>query len=80
MVAAVRALYWDGRSLALEANHSEPKITGGEALVRVRLAGICSTDLQIFQGYMGFRGIPGHELVGEVVQGAPALAGPAGAA
>jgi threonine dehydrogenase-like Zn-dependent dehydrogenase len=71
----MRALYWSGESLALEENHPEPKTTGGEAIVRVRLAGICSTDLQIFQGYMGFRGIPGHEFVGEVVKGAPALAG-----
>jgi threonine dehydrogenase-like Zn-dependent dehydrogenase len=35
----------------------------------VRLAGICSTDLQIFKGYMGFRGVPGHEFVGEAVEG-----------
>jgi threonine dehydrogenase-like Zn-dependent dehydrogenase len=35
--------------------------------VRVRQAGICSTDLEIVRGYMGFRGIPGHEFVGEVI-------------
>ena len=71
----MKALYWDGATLALETNHPEPKTTGGEAVVRVRLAGICATDLQIFQGYMGFRGIPGHEFIGEVVQGPPALIG-----
>jgi threonine dehydrogenase-like Zn-dependent dehydrogenase len=71
----MKALYWDGRGLAVDANHAEPKTTGGEAVVRVRLAGICATDLQIFRGYMSFRGVPGHELVGEVVQGAPSLAG-----
>jgi threonine dehydrogenase-like Zn-dependent dehydrogenase len=71
----MKALFWDGHSLALDANHPDPKTTGGEAVVRVRLAGICATDLQIFQGYMGFRGIPGHEFVGDVVQGAPSLAG-----
>jgi len=71
----MRALYWDGGALKFRENHPEPKTTGGEAIVRVRLAGICSTDLQIFQGYMGFRGVPGHEFVGEVVKGAPALAG-----
>lgn len=71
----MKALYWDGGNLALDANHAEPKTIGGEAVVRVRLAGICATDLQIFHGYMGFRGIPGHEFVGEVVQGAPSLAG-----
>jgi len=71
----VKALYWDGAILTVETNHPEPKTTGGEAVVRVRLAGICATDLQIFQGYMGFRGIPGHEFIGEVVQGPPALIG-----
>jgi threonine dehydrogenase-like Zn-dependent dehydrogenase len=70
----MKALHWDGGRLALD-DHPEPKTTSGEAIVRVRLAGICSTDLQIFQGYMGFRGIPGHEFVGEVIKGAPALAG-----
>jgi threonine dehydrogenase-like Zn-dependent dehydrogenase len=43
--------------------------------VRVRLAGICSTDLQIFQGYMGFQGVPGHEWVGEVCAGPQAWIG-----
>ncbi|HEY8516970.1 MAG TPA: alcohol dehydrogenase catalytic domain-containing protein [Candidatus Binatia bacterium] len=45
------------------------------ALVRVHLAGICSTDLQILRGYMGFRGTLGHEFVGEVVEGPAELAG-----
>jgi 2-desacetyl-2-hydroxyethyl bacteriochlorophyllide A dehydrogenase len=71
----MKALYWDGGNLVIDANHAEPKTTGGEAVVRVRLAGICATDLQIFRGYMGFRGVPGHEFVGEVVQGAPSLSG-----
>ncbi|HEY1269314.1 MAG TPA: alcohol dehydrogenase catalytic domain-containing protein [Candidatus Binatia bacterium] len=71
----MRALYWNGQNLALDKNHPDPKTTGGEAVVRVRLAGICSTDLQILQGYMGFRGVPGHEFVGEVVKGPPALVG-----
>lgn len=39
----------------------------GEALLAVRVAGVCDTDLQLARGYMGFRGIPGHELVGEVL-------------
>lgn len=38
----------------------------GECQVRVRLAGICSTDLEITKGYMDFSGIPGHEFVGVV--------------
>ena len=40
----------------------------GEALVRVRMAGICSTDLEIARGYLGFFGTLGHEFVGEVIE------------
>ena len=43
------------------------------ALVKVHLAGICATDLQIFKGYMHFKGVPGHEFVGSVVEGPPEL-------
>jgi threonine dehydrogenase-like Zn-dependent dehydrogenase len=38
----------------------------GESVVRVRLAGICGTDLELAKGYMDYHGIPGHEFVGEV--------------
>ncbi|MBI5352494.1 MAG: alcohol dehydrogenase catalytic domain-containing protein [Chloroflexi bacterium] len=38
-----------------------------EALIRIRKAGICSTDLEMVKGYYPFTGIPGHEFVGEVV-------------
>ena len=38
-----------------------------EALIKVRLAGICATDLELVKGYYPFTGIPGHEFVGEVV-------------
>lgn len=43
-----------------------PKRKDGEALIKVRMAGICNTDLEIIGGYMGFRGILGHEFVGQV--------------
>jgi threonine dehydrogenase-like Zn-dependent dehydrogenase len=45
-----------------------PKLRSGWALIRVRLAGICSTDVEILRGYHQFRGVPGHEFVGEVVE------------
>jgi len=45
------------------------------ALIKVHLAGICSTDLQIFKGYMGFTGVPGHEFVGSVIEGPRDLTG-----
>ncbi len=37
-----------------------------EALVKVRMAGICKTDVEIVKGYMDFHGVPGHEFVGTV--------------
>jgi alcohol dehydrogenase len=43
-----------------------PKLRRGWALVRVRLTGICNTDIEILRGYHNFRGTPGHEFVGEV--------------
>ena len=45
-----------------------PKLRPGWAVVRVRLAGICNTDVEILRGYHAFRGTPGHEFVGEVVE------------
>lgn len=47
---------------------SRPKLRYGWALVRVRLAGICNTDIEILHGYHDFRGTPGHEFVGEVAE------------
>jgi threonine dehydrogenase-like Zn-dependent dehydrogenase len=44
------------------------KLRRGWALVRVRLAGICNTDVEILRGYHHFRGTPGHEFVGEVAE------------
>jgi threonine dehydrogenase-like Zn-dependent dehydrogenase len=63
----VRALCWDGTRLALARDVPDPKPGSGEALVRVELAGICRTDLEITRGYFGFRGTPGHEWVGRVL-------------
>lgn len=40
----------------------------GEALIRVRKAGVCSTDLELVKGYYPFTGIIGHEFVGDVVE------------
>ena len=48
-----------------------PRPRRGEALIRVHCAGICNTDLELLAGYYGFRGVPGHEFVGTVVEGSP---------
>ena len=52
-----------------------PEPGEGEALVRVALAGICGTDLELVKGYMPFAGIPGHEFVGIVERGPEAILG-----
>jgi len=51
-----------------ESSRPLPKLRPGWALVRVRLAGVCNTDIEILRGYHDFRGTPGHEFVGEVAE------------
>ncbi len=57
-------LYFDGAPQLKELPAPSP--APGEVLVRVTLAGICGTDLQVLRGYHNFRGIMGHEFVGVV--------------
>jgi threonine dehydrogenase-like Zn-dependent dehydrogenase len=47
----------------------EPRAPPGEAVLEVRRAGICATDLEIARGYMGFSGVLGHEVLGTVIEG-----------
>ena len=58
------ALVFDGEPRVTEV--PMPRPVPGEALVRVLSAGICNTDLELMKGYMGFKGILGHEFVGIV--------------
>lgn len=52
--------------LALRADVPLPKPAADEALIRLKLAGICATDLELIKGYKQFNGILGHEFVGSV--------------
>jgi alcohol dehydrogenase len=63
----MKALWFDGERLALR-EIPPPELRPGWARLRVRLAGICRTDLELTRGYMGFRGVLGHEFVGEVIE------------
>ncbi|MEJ5312055.1 MAG: alcohol dehydrogenase catalytic domain-containing protein [Anaerolineae bacterium] len=65
----MRALLLDGELQFVE-DYPTPTPAPGEALIRVRMAGICNTDMELVRGYMHFRGVPGHEFVG-VVERAP---------
>ena len=62
----MHALLYDGQ-LRLVSDYPEPDLRPGEALIRPHLVGICNTDIEITRGYMGFRGVLGHEFVGTVV-------------
>jgi threonine dehydrogenase-like Zn-dependent dehydrogenase len=61
----MKALFFDG-SLRFKPDAYAPEPGENEALIRVLMAGICGTDMEILKGYKSFRGIPGHEFVGMV--------------
>jgi threonine dehydrogenase-like Zn-dependent dehydrogenase len=58
------ALYFDGQPAIKTLPRPEPR--PGEVLVRVSMAGICGTDVQVLRGYHNFQGVLGHEFVGVV--------------
>ncbi len=70
-MSTMQAVWLDGE-LSLRSDLPRPVPGPGQALVRVHLAGICGTDLQLLQGYYPFCGIPGHEFVGEIAEAAAA--------
>jgi len=63
----MQSLWLENQKLEFKADVPIPIPAEDEALIRVRLAGLCSTDLELVRGYYPFIGIPGHEFVGEVV-------------
>ena len=60
----MRGVMCDGSAIQLRRDLAEPIPLAGEVEIQVRAVGICDTDLQLARGYMGFRGILGHEFVG----------------
>lgn len=73
MPAEMRAIHLSGETLELRANYPRPEPgddPNAEILVKVLRAGVCETDLQLMQGYMGFEGVLGHEFVG-IAQSGP---------
>lgn len=61
----MKAVVFDNE-LKLVNDYEKPVPKKGEALIRVTLAGVCNTDYEITKGYMGYKGILGHEFVGVV--------------
>jgi threonine dehydrogenase-like Zn-dependent dehydrogenase len=62
----LRALWLENNKISLRDIPQARKAK--EALVKIRKAGICSTDLELVKGYYPYSGILGHEFVGEVLE------------
>ncbi|MGE5641895.1 MAG: MDR/zinc-dependent alcohol dehydrogenase-like family protein [Byssovorax cruenta] len=62
----MNALWLEDNKISLR-NISQPR-KPDEALIKIRRAGICSTDLELVKGYYPYTGVIGHEFVGEVVE------------
>jgi alcohol dehydrogenase len=67
-MSPMRGLFLDGKLLSYRDDLPLPVRQPGEALIAVRLAGVCATDLELLRGYRPLRGIPGHEFVGSVIE------------
>lgn len=64
----MQALVLTAAGLELQTDRAVPAPRAHEALIAVRLAGVCATDIELTRGYKGgFRGILGHEFVGTVL-------------
>lgn len=64
----MRAIELEG-GVRFNAERPDPVPAEGEVPVRVLCAGVCETDIQLIRGYMGFRGVLGHEFVGVAESG-----------
>lgn len=62
----MNAIWLENRQVTLRRDLPLPVPGEDEALIQVRLAGICGTDLEMVRGYRTFAGVLGHEFVGEV--------------
>lgn len=62
--SSVRALVFDSGLKVTDM--PMPERGRGQALIRVTLAGICNTDVEVTRGYFAYKGIMGHEFVGVV--------------
>ena len=73
----MKGLWLQDRKMSFRSDLPLPILEADEVLIKVLLAGVCSTDLEMLKGYYDFTGIPGHEFVGQVVDanGHPGLLG-----
>ena len=68
----MKAWVWKGTDkIELEAGYPDPVARPGWVVIKVRAAGVCSTDVSIVRGRFGAWNPPGvlcHEICGEVVE------------
>jgi threonine dehydrogenase-like Zn-dependent dehydrogenase len=62
----MNALWLENNQISLR-NVPQPR-KPNEALIKIRKAGVCSTDLELVKGYYPYAGILGHEFVGDVIE------------
>jgi len=62
----MNALWLENNQISLR-DVAQPR-KSNEAMIKIRKAGICSTDLELVKGYYPYTGILGHEFVGEVIE------------
>ena len=66
MEATMKGLWLEDKKMSYRADLPRPKLEVDEVLIKVLLAGVCSTDLEMVRGYYDFKGVPGHEFIGLV--------------
>lgn len=66
MEGLMKGLWLEDRKMTLRSDLPLPSLEAHEVLIKVLLAGVCSTDLEMVKGYYDFTGVPGHEFVGLV--------------
>jgi threonine dehydrogenase-like Zn-dependent dehydrogenase len=66
----MQAIWLEDQQISLR--DVERPASADEAVIRIRKAGICSTDLELVKGYYPYTGVLGHEFVGEVMQASDA--------
>jgi len=71
----LQAITLDSGDLKFQTEMEVPRPKSGEVLLKLRLGGICRTDLELVAGYYPYSGVLGHEFVAEVVSGSERLQG-----
>jgi len=65
----MRGVWFEDGQVTLRDDLERPAPAADRCRVRVMKTGLCATDLALRAGYMGFRGVPGHEFVGVALEG-----------